>query len=274
MAKIPRTKVKDKWKGKIWYRLHAPSMFNYAVMAHTPADSPEIVNGRVTEVPLEQLTGDYNQKNFMIKFRVNETRGNNAFTSFDGHRLTSDYKRALTRRRNSRIDCNFVLTLQDDVQIRIKPIILVDKRIKKSQERLLRAITHVHIEKTISKMSLSETLKTIYSGDLSKEVAAALKSAYPTKRVEISKINVINPASLMEVPPEDDELERMLEETEKGTTEKKDEVVEDTKTKEEKTADDEIDYNSMKVVELKELLKERELPVSGTKAELIERLQT
>jgi len=79
-------------------------MFNYAVMAHTPADSPEIVNGRITEIPLEQLTGDYNQKNFMIKFRVNETRGNNAFTSFDGHRLTSDYKRALTRRRNSRID--------------------------------------------------------------------------------------------------------------------------------------------------------------------------
>ena len=37
---------------------------------------------------------------------------------------------------------------------------------------------------------------------------------------------------------------------------------------------DEIDYNSMKVVELKELLKEKELPVSGTKAELIKRLQT
>ena len=78
----------------------------------------------------------------------------------------------------------------------------------------------------------------------------------------------------MEVPPEDEELQRILEEAEKGTTEKKDEVVEDTKTKEEKTADDEIDHNSMKVAELKELLKERELPVSGTKAELIERLQT
>ena len=83
-------------------------MFNYTIMAHTPADNPDFVNGRVAEVLLEKLTRDYNQKNFMIKFRVNETRGNNAFTSFDGHRLTSDYKRALTRRRNSRIDCNFV----------------------------------------------------------------------------------------------------------------------------------------------------------------------
>ena len=258
----------------MWYRLHAPSMFNYAIMAHTPADDPEIVNGRVTEVPLEQLTGDFNQKNFMVKFRVNETRGNNAFTSFAGHRLTSDYKRALTRRRNSRIDCNFVINLKDDTQIRIKPILLVDKRIKKSQERVLRATTSDYIEKTLTKLALSECLKKIYSGELSKEIAAALKTKYPTKRVEISKIKVMNPSSLMEVPPDDEELERILTEDESV------EEIEDTRddkdsqneTKVEESED--IDYSSMKVAELKELLKQKELPVSGTKAELIERLQT
>ena len=254
----------------MWYRMHAPSMFNYAIMAHTPADDPDFVNGRVTEVPLEQLTGDFSQKNFMVKFRVHETRGNNAFTTFDGHRLTSDYKRALTRRRNSRIDCNLILNLQDDVQIRIKPIIMVDKRIKKSQEKMLRAVAHKYIEEHLSKLSLSETLKKIYSGDLSKEVAATLKTTYPTKRVEISKINVMNPASLMEVPPEDSELEKILEESENDTSTEK--TVE-TPT-EEDTESEDADYSSMKVSELKELLKERDLPVSGKKSELIERLQT
>ena len=150
MAKVARAKVKDKWKGKMWYRLHAPSMFNYAIMAHTPANDSEAVNGRVTEVPSEQLTGDFSQKNFMVKFRVNETRGSNAFTSFDGHRLTSDYKRALTRRRNSRIDCNFVVNLQDDVVIRIKPIIMVDKRVKKSQEKMLRSVTHNYVQENLN----------------------------------------------------------------------------------------------------------------------------
>jgi small subunit ribosomal protein S3Ae len=252
----------------MWYRLHAPSMFNYAIMAHTPADNPEVVNGRVTEVPLEQLTGDFSQKNFMVKFRVNETRGNNAFTSFDGHRLTSDYKRALTRRRNSRIDCNFVVNLQDDVVIRIKPIIMVDKRVKKSQEKMLRSVTHNYIQENLSKLSISETLKKIYSGDLSKEVASILKTTYPTKRVEISKINVMNPASLMEVPPEDSELEKILEDADsKDIVEEKEEETTEDDT-------DEVDFKSMKVAELKELLKEKKLPVSGTKAELIERLQT
>lgn len=274
MAKVTRTKVKDKWKSKVWYRLHAPSMFNYTIMAHTPADNPEFVNGRVAEVPLEKLTGDYTQKNFMIKFRVHETRGNNAFTSFDGHRLTSDYKRALTRRRNSRIDCNFALKLKDDVQIRIKPIIMVDKRIKKSQERILRALTHEIIEKTLTKLTLSEALKKIYSGELSKDAAAKLKTTYPTKRVEISKINVMNPASIMEVPPDEDELEKILSsnETEEIVEESVSETNEDDGDAEE--ISEVVDYSSMKVAELKELLKEKNLPVSGTKSELIERLQT
>ena len=275
MAKVTRAKVKDKWKSKMWYQLHAPSMFNYAIMAHTPADSADVVNGRVTEVPLEKLTGDFNQKNFMIKFRVNEVRGNNAFTSFDGHRLTSDYKRALTRRKNSRIDCNFVLKLQDDVQIRIKPIIMVDKRIKKSQERVLRATAHKCIDETLTKLNISETLKKIYSGDLSKEVATMLKATYPTKRVEISKINVMNPSSLMEVPPEDDELERIIEEANTKPASKDKEISKDEAVTDEveETKSEDIDYSNMKVAELKELLKEKDLPVSGTKAELIERLQ-
>ena len=272
MAKVARAKVKDKWKGKMWYRLHAPSMFNYAIMAHTPANDSEAVNGRVTEVPLEQLTGDFSQKNFMVKFRVNETRGSNAFTSFDGHRLTSDYKRALTRRRNSRIDCNFVVNLQDDVVIRIKPIIMVDKRVKKSQEKMLRSVTHNYVQENLSKLSISETLKKIYSGDLSKEVASILKATYPTKRVEISKINVMNPSSLMEVPPEDSELEKILENADsKDVVEEKEEETTDDKPE---TDTEEIDFKAMKVAELKELLKEKKLPVSGTKAELIERLQT
>jgi small subunit ribosomal protein S3Ae len=261
----------------MWYQLHAPSMFNYAIMAHTPADSADIVNGRVTEVPLEKLTGDFNQKNFMIKFRVNEVRGNNAFTSFDGHRLTSDYKRALTRRKNSRIDCNFVLNLQDDVQIRIKPIIMVDKRIKKSQERVLRAVAHKCIDESLTKLNISETLKKIYSGDLSKEVATMLKSTYPTKRVEISKIHVMNPTSLMEVPPEDDELEKIIEEANTKSapkTKETNEIQEESPADEEEIEAEDIDYSKMKVAELKELLKEKDLPVSGTKAELIERLQT
>ena len=261
MAKAQR-KAKDRWKNKAWYSLHAPAMFNYAVMAWTPADSPEAVTGRVAEVSLDRLSGDFSQKNYIVRFRVGEVRGPNAFTSYDGHRLTSDYKRALTRRRNTRVDCNFTLTTTDDVRLRLKPILVVDNRIRGSQEKLLRARTTALVIKTISGLSLVEGLKRIYSGELARELAKDLRTIYLTRRVEIAKVEMLSPAKLMDVPPSEEELERILteEETEDGDDDETDAEV--------------VDYESLTVPELKELLKAQKLPVSGKKAELVERLSS
>ncbi len=34
-------KVKDKWKAKEWYSIHAPKMFNEVVIGETPSADPE-----------------------------------------------------------------------------------------------------------------------------------------------------------------------------------------------------------------------------------------
>ena len=83
----------------------------------------------------------------------------------------------------------------------------------------------------------------------------------------------MNPASLMEIPPDEEELEKILTSNDKEEVEE--DAVEEGNNDESPVENDEtIDYLSMKVAELKELLKEKDLPVSGTKAELIERLET
>ena len=81
----------------------------------------------------------------------------------------------------------------------------------------------------------------------------------------------MNPASLMEVPPNEEELEQILEKAEseepKEVTEEATEVSSEVETEEIK--EDSTDYSSMKVAELKELLKERELPVSALNLNLL-----
>ena len=85
----------------------------------------------------------------------------------------------------------------------------------------------------------------------------------------------MKPASLMEVPPEDRELEKILEEADNETAVEETEESEDTTEDEDNSEESiDVDYSTMKVAELKELLKEKDLPVSGTKAELIERLKS
>jgi hypothetical protein len=117
------------------------------------------------------------------------------------------------------------------------------------------------VSEIISGLSLVEGLKRIYSGELARELAKDLRTIYLTRRVEIAKIEMLSPAMLMDVPPSEEELERILaeEETEDG---------EDDKT------DAEVDYESLTVPELKELLKAQGMPVSGKKAELVERLSS
>ena len=168
---------------------------------------------------------------------------------------------ALIRRRNSRIDCNFILTTADDVRLRLKPMLVVDNRIRRSQEKVLRARSTQLIIESLSKLALNDVLKRIYSGDLARDLAKDLRVIYPTRRVEISKIEVLTPDALMEVPPSEEELERILA----GEEDEAEEA-------EEETADADADYDSLTVPELKELLKAQGLPVSGKKADLIERL--
>ncbi len=68
-----------------------------------------------------------------------------------------------------------------------------------------------------------------------------------------------------------DESEEDEAETVGPVEENADESEEDEDTQEDNSED--TDYSKMSVAELKELLKEKKLPVSGKKAELIERLQ-
>ena len=185
-------------------------MFDYAVMAQTPAGDPAQIPGRVAEVPLQTITGNFAQKNFMLRFQVSEVRGFNAFTRYIGHKLTSDYLRALTRRKHTRVDAIFECITSDDIRIRVKPLVILDRRIQTSQEREIRSIVMQRTRAMLGELSLAEGLRLIFSGDLGRELAKHLRIIYPTKRVEVGKLDVLDPAQLMEVPPTEEELERIL----------------------------------------------------------------
>ncbi len=63
-------KIKDKWKAKVWYNLLAPEMFNKQALGETPTDDPGKLVGRVTEVTVQDLTGDFSKMHIKLAFRV------------------------------------------------------------------------------------------------------------------------------------------------------------------------------------------------------------
>lgn len=200
-------KVKDKWRLKEWYRILAPDMFNNTQIAETLSDEGEKVLGRVTEVSMQDITGDFSKMHIKLQFKIKEVSGFDAHTQFVGHTLTSDYIRRLTRRKHSKTDGVFDVQTKDKALIRIKPMAVTEKRIQVSQQQAIRQIMGTIISKHAKKSLSSEFIREMLSGNISKNILKACKPIYPLKRVEIRKSEVLRfpTESVIEAPEETEE---------------------------------------------------------------------
>lgn len=206
-------KVKDKWKAKEWYKIHAPRMFNESEIGETPSADPEFVIGRTVEVTVQDLTGDFSKMHIKLRFKVTSVDGHDAKTAFVGHDLTSDYVRRLTRRRKTKTDHVVDIVTKDGFTYRLKTMSIADRRIQSSQEDAMRRVIGETLVAIGQERTLSEIVKDIVSGDLAKELARACRIIIPIKRIEIRKSEVLavgegEPESIMpasEVQPAEEE---------------------------------------------------------------------
>ncbi|AGN25713.1 30S ribosomal protein S3ae [Candidatus Methanomassiliicoccus intestinalis] len=210
-GKAAARKVKDKWKAKEWYKLYAPRMFNQVELGETPSADPASLIGRNIEVTVHELTGDFSKMHIKMRFSVEDVNGFEAHTAFIGHELTSDYVRRLTRRKRTKTDHVVDVRTKDNFVVRIKPMSITEQRIQAAQETAVRNILTETLTTMAADMSISDLVKSIISGDLSRDLSNAVKVIIPIKRIEIRKSEVIKAGT-----PDENELsiqERIGQET-------------------------------------------------------------
>jgi small subunit ribosomal protein S3Ae len=183
-------KIKDKWKAKVWYNLLAPDMFNKQLLGETPTDTADKLVGRITEVTVQDLTGDFSKMHIKLAFRVSQVQGQDALTQFVGHDMTSDYIRRLTRRKRTRTDLTVDVVTKDGWNVRVKPMAITDRRIQSAKQRVIRTIMAKLVADVAAKQSIGEFVKGIISGDLAKTIALGCKPIHPVSRVEVRKSEV------------------------------------------------------------------------------------
>jgi small subunit ribosomal protein S3Ae len=193
--KATARKVKDRWKAKEWYKIHAPMMFNQIQLGETPSADATSLIGRTTEVTVHDLTGDFSKMHVKLKFKVDDVRGFEAHTIFIGQDLTSDYIRRLTRRKKTKTDHVIDVTTKDGYKVRIKPMSITDQRIQASQESAVRNLMTAETQKLAADMTISELVKAVISGELAKRLSIVSKVIVPIKRVEIRKTEVLEMGS-------------------------------------------------------------------------------
>ncbi len=192
-------KMKDRWRAKQWYQIMAPEMFNMTLLGETPSDNPDSLKGRTMEATVQDLTGDFSKMHIKLKFQVHDIRGLNAHTVFVGHDLTSDYVRRQTRRRRSKTDAVVEVTTKDGWKIKVKPMAVSEQRIQGTQETAIRHIMEDVMLNAAKSSTVSEFVKLMVNGELSKEIADKGKVVVPLKRIEIRKSEVLSFGEVPEV---------------------------------------------------------------------------
>ena len=289
-ARAAARRQKDKWKAKRWYSIRAPrNPWSFKVIGETIAEEEEMLVGRPFEVMQNELVGDFTKLHVKIKFRIKEVVGNDAITEFVGHDVMKDFVRRQIRRDRGKIDDTIDVVTEDGFFVRIKPFIVTRSSVKASQKHESRSVTRNEVVKFCAQSTWINVQKALMDGSLEETVSKAISKIQPVRAVFFRRSQLIQDGVVVDDGPTLEQIkadEKSAREQEEATPDE--EGISDDSSDEdvpvEEQADepddddhedgnsDDVDYDSMTVAQLKELLKEAGKPVSGKKADLISRL--
>ena len=187
-----RTKRKvDTWKIKRWFDIYAPKMFNEIKIGETVASDPDRLIGRVVEVTLKDLTGDFTKQYIKLRFQIDEVKGDKAYTKFKGLLLSREYMRSQIRRKTTRVEGIFDAVTKSGEKLRVRTIAIARGRSQTSQERAIRKAMVEVVKKRIENSTLEEFIEQVLNGSISKEMHEVAHKICPLKNVDIRKIKVL-----------------------------------------------------------------------------------
>ena len=178
------------WKAKSWFKVYTPDNLGKAYIGDTIANEVETVKGRIMQATLGEITNDYAKQHIKMSFKIAEVTGDAAYTEFVGHEVTRDYLRSLVKRRSSRIDCHTQITTKDNKKVRLTISCYTFARANIAQEHALRNAIVASITAQAQAWDLNALVNGVVSGEISKDLFKAVKTLYPTRRVEIINTKV------------------------------------------------------------------------------------
>ncbi len=297
-ARAAARKQRDKWKSKRWFTIRAPRQpWQYKVIGETLGETREHIIDRIYETTQNEVDGDFSKMHVKLRFRVVDTRGEDALTEYIGHALQNDYVRRQIRRHRGRVDDVVDCVTADGYYIRIKPVAVASHRIKSSQKSQMRKLMKDTILQFTARSTWLDVQNALLTDSMEKLLIEAIKPIHPSKSVMIRKVQLIQSGVVTDEGPTLDEihedeknssaeiaakkaaaLEKAMAGEDDDSESSGDDVgdeAEDQSEEEPTEAEDassDQDLSGLTVAELKERCKAAGLKVGGKKADLIARL--
>jgi small subunit ribosomal protein S3Ae len=206
-ARAAARKQRDKWKSKRWYTIRAPrDPWKFQKIGETIGETDEHIHGRVYELTQQEFNGDFTKMHVILRFRVTECVGQDALTTFIGHHHQTDHVRRQVRRYRGKIDDVVDVVTTDGYLLRIKPLIITQKRIQTSVKSDIRTKARDVIMTSAAKMTYPQLQSAMLGGDLEKAIEDAVKSIYPVRTCVIRKSQLLQDGVVHDKGPTLDEI--------------------------------------------------------------------
>lgn len=190
---MPKKKtVRDKWRSKSWYTVLAPSYFGNVELGAVPASESENLVGRIVDSTLYEVTDDFAHQYLKMRFQVTEIDGKTVFTMFKGHEYSRDYLRSLVRRRTTKIEGLFDVTVKDGYRLRITVCAFTLHRARTSQEQAARAIMERIVKEKASALTLDQYAQEMVLGKVASDIYNEAKKVAPLRHVGVRKSKLLN----------------------------------------------------------------------------------
>lgn len=177
-----------KLKGKEWYTLIAPKIFDEKTLGQTPVGDPETIKNRVIEVSILELINDTNKYYLKFSFKVKDVKEKKVSTEFHGFQCLRDYISRMIRHGILRIDCVQDVMTKDNIKLRIKTITLTSKKARRGAEVSLRKVIEEKLNEEVSKITLDEFIKKVLDDSIKKILLDEGSKIYPIYNFEMRKV--------------------------------------------------------------------------------------
>ena len=206
-ARAAARKQRDKWTNKRWFTIRAPRHpWNFKKIGETLGETDEHIMGRVYEMTQQEFSGDFTKMHVLLRFRVTDVVGQDALTTFVGHAHQSDHTRRQIRRYRGKIDDVVDVVTTDGFLVRLKPLMITERRCQTSVKQAMRAKSAEIIRTNAAKSTYSKMQEAMLGGDLETEIRNAVKAIYPCRNVVIRKSQLLQTGVVSEKGPTLDEI--------------------------------------------------------------------
>ena len=177
---------------KQWYEIIAPKMFGEKVVGETLAVEPKQLIGRKIETNLVELSNDFSKFYIKLHFQISNVEGGKAYTKLVGHDVMRERIYRMVQRSVRRVDVIQDVVTKDNVNIRVKTVYVLMKRVNSSIKMATRKTARAYIDKMAKETDSEDLMNMIISGELQKNARREINKIYPAGNLEIRKTEIMS----------------------------------------------------------------------------------